>query len=216
MPDQPGDGVALHLSDPSSSAPLCKLLQASGIRVTTQGLIDRSRPFNCWSQVGCIVAELESRNPTALTILRTIRQLHAGLPVIFVAEKPQVSTVVESIKCGAFDFFERPWDPNRLAARIEEAITTYRRTFPVFSEIARVDQLLRGLTRRERQLFDLILDGKSTKEMAFELGIRDVTVDFHRRNLYRKMEVDNPVNLALMIENYRHERQKWSWERTAF
>lgn len=215
LPEFPGDGVAIHVSDPSAYAPVCKLLQLSGVRTTLQGLIDRPRPFPCWQQVSCVVAELESRHLTALSTLRSIRQANACLPVIFVAEKPPVSTVVESMKSGAFDFFDRPWDATRFSARIEEAIASYRRNFPVVTEITRVDRLLRALTKRERQLFDLILGGKSTKEMAFELGIRDVTVDFHRRNLFRKMEVDNSVNLALMIENYRHERVRLSAIRTS-
>jgi DNA-binding NarL/FixJ family response regulator len=71
-----------------------------------------------------------------------------------------------------------------------------------------VEQLVEALTKRERQLFDLVLAGKTTKEIAFDLGIRDVTVDFHRRNLYRKMGVTNAVNLATLIENYRHERMR--------
>jgi DNA-binding NarL/FixJ family response regulator len=84
----------------------------------------------------------------------------------------------------------------------------HRRLLPVLAEIARIEQLVDGLTKRERQLFDLVLAGKTTKEIAFDLGIRDVTVDFHRRNLYRKMGVNNAVNLAIIIENYRHERMR--------
>jgi FixJ family two-component response regulator len=216
LPEHAGDGVALHVADPASYASVCKILQGNGIRASAQGLIERSRPFPCWNQACCVVAELGARHVTALSVLRTIRNAHACLPVILIAEKPPISTVVDAMRWGAFDFFEKPWDAAMLAHRIEEGILAYRRTFPVFTEIARVEQLIKGLTRRERQLFDLVLDGKSTKEIAFELEIREVTVDFHRRNLYRKMEVSNAVNLAIMIENYRHEKMKTVSERTAF
>lgn len=216
IPESAGDGVALHAFDHSAYASLCKTLNASGIRVSAQGLIEGARAFPCWNQVCCVVVEVDSRQLPASVLLRSIRQNHLFLPVIFLAERTTVSAAVDAMKSGAFDFFEKPWDPSRVAGRIEDAILTYRRMFPVFAEIARIERLLHSLTKRERQLFDLVLDGKSTKEIAFDLGIRDVTVDFHRRNLYRKMEVTNAVNLAIMIENYRHEKMKAVHERTAF
>ena len=210
MPEGASDGVALHASDPSVFTGLCRALQVSGVRVSSQGSVEVAHSFPAWSQVCCIVAELDFAPASGASFVRTIRHSHAGLPIIFVAEKPPVPGVVDAMKAGAFDFFEKPFEANKLAARIEEAILSYRRMLPILAEVARVERLLQALTRRERQMFDLVLDGKSTKEMAFELGIRDVTVDFHRRNLYRKMEVNNAVNLAIIIENYRHERQKTS------
>jgi len=210
MPEGASDGVALHASDPSVFTGLCTALQACGVRASSQGSVNLARSFPAWSQVCCIVAELDFAPTSGASFIRTIRQSHSCLPVIFVAEKPPVAGVVDAMKAGAFDFFEKPFDPGKLAARIEEAILFYRRMLPILAEVARVERLLQALTRRERQMFDLVLDGKSTKEIAFELGIRDVTVDFHRRNVYRKMEVNNAVNLAIIVENYRHERQKSS------
>jgi len=211
LPEGVGDGVALHASDPSAFAGLCKTLQASGVRFSAQGPVGSARSFPAWSNVCCVVADLDPPAASGTSFLRSIRQTNACLPIIFVAEKPHVTWVVDVMKAGAFDFFEKPFEPSRLAARIEEAIVAYRRILPILSEIARVERLLQSLTRREREMFDLVLDGKSTKEIGFELGIRDVTVDFHRRNLYRKMQVHNAVNLAILIENYRHERQKATW-----
>jgi two-component system response regulator DctR len=130
------------------------------------------------------------------------------VPVIFTSAKPDLRDVVDTLKAGAFDFFEKPFETAALANRVEAAMIFHRRLLPVLAEIARIEQLVDGLTKRERQLFDLVLAGKTTKEIAFDLGIRDVTVDFHRRNLYRKMGVNNAVNLAIIIENYRHERMR--------
>ncbi len=208
IPGSTGDGLALHTADSAVFAGLCRTLQASGVRVSTQGPFDTTRASPAWSQVCCVLVDLDQPKVSGVSIIRRVRQQNALLPIIFVAEKPVLRDVVDSMKTGAFDFFEKPFDASRLATRVEEAVLSYRRLQPVLAEISRIEQLIIALTKRERQLFDLVLAGKSTKEIAYDLGIRDVTVDFHRRNLYRKMKVNNAVNLAIIIENYRHERMK--------
>jgi FixJ family two-component response regulator len=128
--------------------------------------------------------------------------------VILVASDPPVPVVVEAMKAGAFDLLERPVDPVRFVERVWEAISVRRSHLAEAAEVQRVESLLENLTRRERQLVELILAGMSTKEVAYELGIREVTVDFHRRNVYKKMGVENSVRLSRMVENYRHRKER--------
>ncbi|UOD31266.1 response regulator transcription factor [Massilia violaceinigra] len=124
------------------------------------------------------------------------RGLTARLPVIFLTGHGDVPMAVDSLKRGAFDFFEKPFDGNRLMDRVEEALALSRQA----GAAAAVQARLASLSAREREVLDLILAGKMNKVVADQLGISMRTVEVHRAHIFDKMQVKTAVELAGLLK----------------
>ncbi len=126
----------------------------------------------------------------------TTRALTQRLPVIFLTGHGDVPMAVDTLKRGAFDFFEKPFNDNKLMDRVEEALTASRAA----GMLAVVQGRLASLSSREREVLDLILAGKMNKVIADELGISMRTVEVHRAHIFDKMNVKTAVELARLLK----------------
>lgn len=127
--------------------------------------------------------------------LLAARQLTQRLPVIFLTGHGDVPMAVDALKRGAFDFFEKPFNDNKLMDRVQEALAAACTA----ASHALVQERLAGLSPREREVLDLILQGKMNKVVADELGISMRTVEVHRANIFDKMQVKTAVELAGLL-----------------
>ncbi len=126
----------------------------------------------------------------------TNRRLTQRLPVIFLTGHGDVPMAVDALKRGAFDFFEKPFNDNKLIDRVIEAMTTSREA----GVQAAVQTRLATLSAREREVLDLILIGKMNKVIADQLGISMRTVEVHRAHIFDKMNVKTAVELAGLLK----------------
>jgi two-component system, LuxR family, response regulator DctR len=124
------------------------------------------------------------------------RGLTHRLPVIFLTGHGDVPMAVDTLKRGAFDFFEKPFNDNKLMDRVQEAFNSSRDA----SAAAEVHERLATLSAREREVLDLILAGKMNKVIADELGISMRTVEVHRAHIFDKMLVKTAVELARLLK----------------
>ena len=124
------------------------------------------------------------------------RGLTARLPVIFLTGHGDVPMAVDTLKRGAFDFFEKPFNDNDLMDRVEQALAQSRQA----GAGAAVQLRLATLSAREREVLELILAGKLNKVVADELGISMRTVEVHRAHIFDKMQVKTAVELAGLLK----------------
>ncbi len=124
------------------------------------------------------------------------RGLTARLPVIFLTGHGDVPMAVDSLKRGAFDFFEKPFNDNVLMDRVQEALAASRAA----GKAAEVQDRLASLSAREREVLDLILVGNMNKVVADKLGISMRTVEVHRAHIFDKMHVKTAVELAGLLK----------------
>jgi two-component system response regulator DctR len=124
------------------------------------------------------------------------RGLTRRMPVIFLTGHGDVPMAVATLKRGAFDFFEKPFNDNQLMDRVEEALAQSRQA----GEGAAVQSRLASLSAREREVLDLILAGKINKVVADQLGISMRTVEVHRAHIFDKMRVKTAVELAGLLK----------------
>ncbi|MCC7645154.1 MULTISPECIES: response regulator transcription factor [unclassified Janthinobacterium] len=124
------------------------------------------------------------------------RDLTARLPVIFLTGHGDVPMAVDSLKRGAFDFFEKPFNDNDLMDRVQQGLANSRQA----GELAAVHARLATLSTREREVLDLILAGKMNKVVADKLGISMRTVEVHRAHIFDKMQVKTAVELAGLLK----------------
>ena len=146
----------------------------------------------------CVLLDVRMKGISGLAtfdILNT-KRFKKRLPVIFITGHGEVPMAVDSLKLGAFDFFEKPYDDNELFNRIQEAFEVSVQE----GELARIYDRLHELTVREREVLNLILVGKMNKVIADDLGISMRTVEVHRANIFDKMEVKTAVELAGILK----------------
>ncbi len=124
------------------------------------------------------------------------RGLTARLPVIFLTGHGDVPMAVDTLKRGAFDFFEKPFNDNQLMDRVELALAASRTA----GAAAAVQARLATLSQREREVLDLILAGMMNKVVADKLGISMRTVEVHRAHILDKMQVKTAVELAGLLK----------------
>ena len=120
----------------------------------------------------------------------------ARMPVIFLTGHGDVPMAVDSLKRGAFDFFEKPFNDNDLMDRVDQALASSRKA----ASAAQVQARLATLSAREREVLDLILAGKMNQVVADELGISMRTVEVHRAHIFDKMQVKTAVELAGLLK----------------
>lgn len=177
------------------------LLQSRGIPCVTH---ESAESFlAAWNPelAGCIVLDMRMTGMSGLDCFDQLRERHSTLPVIFLTGHGDVPLAVATLKKGAFDFFEKPFNDNDLATRIEEAIALDNRQRAANAAVDSVKNRLSSLTTREKQIMEHVLAGKFNKVIADELNISMRTVEVHRANLFDKMQVKTAVELANLLKS---------------
>jgi len=146
----------------------------------------------------CVLLDVRMPGMNGIAVFDQLvaRGLLARLPVIFLTGHGDVPMAVDSLKRGAFDFFEKPFNDNQLMDRVEEAMAASRKA----AEAAQVHARLATLSAREREVLDLILAGNMNKVVADKLGISMRTVEVHRAHIFDKMQVKTAVELAGLLK----------------
>lgn len=193
---------AIHIVDDDTDfrEGLAWLLDSRGL--ATQGWAG-GEPFLASLRPGsptwdCCVLLLDIRMEP-LSGLATFEQLKAlgwPWPVLFLTGHGDVDMAVKAVKNGAWDFLEKPFQNNLLVDRVEaarQAALAMRHEAP---ERQRFQQALAALSVREREVLDQLLQGHYNKNIADHLGITQRTVEFHRANIFEKLQVNSAVELA--------------------
>lgn len=149
-------------------------------------------------QGDCVLLDVRMPNISGAALFDTLaaRNLTRRMPVIFLTGHGDVPMAVDTLKRGAFDFFEKPFNDNKLMDRVQEALTASRDA----GADAEIHTRLSSLSIREREVLDLILAGKMNKVIADELGISMRTVEVHRAHIFDKMNVKTAVELARLLK----------------
>lgn len=146
----------------------------------------------------CVLLDVRMPDVNGVAVFDQLagRDLLARLPVIFITGHGEVAMAVDTLKRGAFDFFEKPFNDNALMDRVEQALAGSRQA----GALAVIHARLATLSGREREVLDLILAGNMNKVVADKLGISMRTVEVHRAHIFDKMQVKTAVELAGLLK----------------
>jgi RNA polymerase sigma factor (sigma-70 family) len=148
---------------------------------------------------GCLVVDVRMPGMSGLELQERLAAQRIRIPTIVMSAYAEVPIAVQAMKSGAIEFLEKQFSQQALLEKIQHAVNDdldYRRREDRDAEIA---ERLKSLSPREREVLKLLIDGKTTKEIARELNIRLTTVDFHKHNVLNKMQVDNVITLVRQI-----------------
>jgi two-component system response regulator FixJ len=140
---------------------------------------------------GCVLTDVRMSGMDGLTLLTRLRSAEAPPPVIVMSGHADVPMAVKALKGGAFDFIEKPFSDRVLLAAIAAAFAKQEvekadRTDPRFASAV---EKVAGLTAREREVLELLAEGKPNKIIAHELGLSPRTVEIHRARMMEHLAV---------------------------
>jgi FixJ family two-component response regulator len=189
--------------NPGVRKSLRALVGAAGLAVETYASAAEFLAVFDPGRSGCLVLDVRLRKESGLDLQDELAKRQATLPIIVMTGYPDVPTAVRALKAGAVDFMRKPVPPKKLIAQIREAIDRDVRARDTAAQRAAVTDRIARLTRRENQVMERLAVGNSSKEIAAALGLSVRTVEGHRRNVLRRIEVESAVQLARSIADVR-------------
>lgn len=147
----------------------------------------------------CLVLDVELPDINGLDLQR---QIASGdhPPIVFITGHGDIPSSVSAIKQGAVDFLTKPFSDDELMTAIRAAIAQDRRQRSQRADLDLVKQRYARLTQREREVMPLVVSGLLNKQAAAELGISEVTLQIHRRNVMQKMAAASLADLVRIAE----------------
>jgi len=148
------------------------------------------------SKPGCLILDVRMPEMSGLDLQRVLNDRHICVPIIIITGHGDVPLAVRAMKAGALDVLEKPFNDQALLDAINKAVKKSSEAHKEQEDRARFQTHAQHLSPREREIMDLLILGKGSKEIAAELGISRKTVDVHRIHIMEKMQVRTVVELA--------------------
>jgi RNA polymerase sigma factor (sigma-70 family) len=182
------------------------LLEANGYRVRCYDSGERFLAELDPSMVGVIVLDVRMPGMSGLELQERLIARRSTLPIIFVTGHGDVPMAVSTMKKGAVDFLEKPFNEAELRSLIARMLQ--QASSQAAEETARREQeaLLSRLTAREQQVLERIVAGRLNKQIADDLGISIKTVEAHRANIMEKLQVSTVADLMKVALRHPMER----------
>jgi two-component system response regulator FixJ len=155
------------------------------------------------ANLGCVITDVRMPGLNGIDLLRRLKDLKIGVPVIVITGHADVPLAVEAMKFGAIDFLEKPFDDEVLLASVRTALKQRDGAAKSDTERRAIENRLAALSNRERDVLGGLVAGRANKQIAFDLGISPRTVEIYRANLMDKMRANSLsdlVRMALIVE----------------
>jgi FixJ family two-component response regulator len=184
--------------DPAVLKALSRVLREEGWGVegfaSAEAFLARSeRPA-----VGCLVLDVSMPGLDGLELQQRLTAAGESFPIVFVTGHGDIPMSVRAIKAGASDFLTKPVRARALVAAIHAAIDEYRAERGALADNEALRRRFASLTPREREVLVAVTAGRRSKEIAFDLGIVEQTVKFHRARIMERMHAGNVAELMHM------------------
>ena len=150
-------------------------------------------------RAGCLISDVRMPGMDGMQLLKHLESRDASLPIFMLSAHGDIRMAVRALKLGAIDFIEKPVDPHLLRKKVLQAMEQDKLARADQAELDEVRSAIQSLTPREREVLDLLVDGKSAKVIGVILGTAHNTVRVQRANIFRKMRADNVVDLIRMV-----------------
>ena len=148
---------------------------------------------------GCLVLDVRMAMMSGLELQKKLIDLNSILPIIFISGHGDIPMAVDAIKAGAFDFIQKPYREQSLLEIINSALQKDAEVRENYSERKSIENKLASLTPREKEVVDLLVEGKNTKQIARVLDVSPRTVEVHRQNVQKKFDVHSIVELINLL-----------------
>lgn len=176
---------------------LAMLLEAAGYSV--EAFSDSISFLDAGTGTDCVILDVNMPGMDGPALQEEMLKRAMRLPILFLSGQGTIPITVRTIKAGAIDFLTKPVDGAVLIGRVEEAMLAGAAMQAKADEERTVAEKLAGLTRREREIMTMAVEGLTSKEIAQRLAISYRTVEIHRAHIMGKTGAANLMELAHMV-----------------
>jgi|SRR5215467_3200198 len=196
----PSEAPSVHVIDDDEAArdSLAFLLGTAKLGVKTYESATAFLKVAAGIHSGCIITDVRMPDINGIELMRRLKDLNIGLPVIVVTGHGDIAMAVEAMKIGATDFLEKPFDDEAILAAVHSALNKQDSENKRQAERAEINSRLAALSNRERDVLEGLVTGLANKQIAFNLGISPRTVEIYRANLMTKMQAGSLSDLVRM------------------
>jgi FixJ family two-component response regulator len=181
--------------DPGALRSLCRLIGQANLPVCA---FHSGREFldsYHRQDLACLVLDVRMPEMSGLEVQERLKEDGIDVPVIFITAHNDIPTCVRALKAGAFDFLKKPLDGDVFMDRVGKALARRAEQLRQGSAAEFAARLAR-LTPREKEVLNMLVSGKTLKEIAAANNVTVQTVWKHRLAIHKKMRVENDVELA--------------------
>lgn len=208
MSNLPSDLIRIVDDDPTVCASLTFVLQIAGFDVVSYNSADQFLSQASGLRPGCILLDVKMPGKSGLELFQELRRNQdLQLPVIFLTGHGDIEMAVQALHEGAFDFLVKPADPQRLLAIVTKAVELSKTLRRERREAREIEELMAKLTPAEMQVAQMMAKGLTVKTIAQALEVSEQAVKSHRSSIYHKLDAINPVEVAVIVNDWLRGRQ---------
>ena len=146
-------------------------------------------------EIACLIVDIRMGGMSGLELQDRLIEHKSPLPIVFITGHGDVPMAVDTMKKGALDFIQKPFNEDALVNLVERMLDVARQSFAGYQQAASREALLAKLTSREAQVLERIVAGRLNKQIADDLGISIKTVEAHRANIMEKLGANTVADL---------------------
>ncbi len=203
--DQPV--VVIVDDDGSVREALTDLVQSAGYATAAYASTAQLLESDALSAPGCLILDVRMPGASGLDLQRQLNSNGNAKPVIFLTGFGDIPMTVDAMKAGAVDFLTKPVRDQTLLDAVAFALARDAAQRVAAAERQRMIDLIGALTPRELEVLGQVARGRLNKQVAFDLGISEVTVKLHRSNAMRKMGLRSVSELIRAWQTLPDDRQ---------
>lgn len=184
--------------DASIRNALSRLLRAEGI---PHALFESAEAFlnTQWeTPYACLLLDINLPTKSGLDLQEALRNMEAPWPIIFMTGNGTIQMTVQAMKAGAEEFLTKPFQDEQLLDVLASVREKAIESGDAWLDMKRVNEKYARLTSREREVYSLVVNGLTHKEISNALGTREVTAKAHKKNIMLKMQSRSLIELASM------------------
>ena len=186
--------------DPGVREALGSLIRSVGVQAkalaSVPEFLNEGRPEG----PACLVLDVRLPGRSGLDFQRELSAANIHVPIIFITGYGDIPMSVQAIKGGAIEFLTKPFRDQDLLDAIQLGLARDRAWLENEKAIGALRARFETLTPREREVMALVVTGRLNKQIAYDIGISEITVKVHRGQVMRKMQAASLPDLARMAD----------------
>ena len=198
MTDEPT--IIVVDDDPGIRESLHGLLRSVGLQVKALASVPEFLKEGRPEGPACLVLDVRLPGRSGLDFQRDLSVANVHLPIIFITGYGDIPMSVQAIKGGAIEFLTKPFRDQELLDAIQLGLARDRAWLEEAKAMAALRSRFETLTPREREVMALVVTGRLNKQIAYDIGISEITVKVHRGQVMRKMNAASLPDLSRMAD----------------